>query len=42
MFNRIKQFRRIATRFNKTAISYMGFLAIAAVKLWLPTFVNMA
>ena len=25
MFNRIKQFRRIATRYDKTAISYMAF-----------------
>ena len=42
MFNRIKQFRRIATRYDKTAISYMGFLALASVKLWMPAFVNRA
>jgi transposase len=42
MFNRIKQFRRIATRYDKTAISYMGFLALASVRLWLPSFVNRA
>ncbi len=42
MFNRIKQFRRIATRYDKTATSYMGFLALASVKLWMPTFVNRA
>jgi transposase len=40
MFNRLKQFRRIATRYDKTAKSYLGFLSIAAVKLWLPEFVN--
>lgn len=40
MFSRIKQFRRIATRYDKTAKSYLGFLAIAAAWLWLPTFVN--
>jgi len=40
MFNKLKQFRRIATRYDKTAASYLGFLAIAAAKLWLPSFVN--
>ncbi|MES6426782.1 IS5 family transposase, partial [Cutibacterium acnes] len=39
MFNRIKQFRRIATRYDKTAASYLGFLALASVKLWMPTYV---
>ncbi|WP_394702266.1 transposase [uncultured Cohaesibacter sp.] len=42
MFNRLKQFRRIATRYDTTAISFMEFLCLAAVKLWLPTFVNTA
>jgi hypothetical protein len=41
MFNRIKQFRRIATRYDKTKISFAAFLAIAAAKIWLPFFVNM-
>jgi len=40
MFNRLKQFRRIATRYDKTALSYIGFLCLAAAKLWLPSFVN--
>jgi transposase len=40
MFNRLKQFRRIATRYDKTALSFLGFLFLAAAKLWLPTFVN--
>lgn len=40
MFNRLKQFRRIATRYDKTAVSFLKFLAIAAAKIWLPTFVN--
>lgn len=40
MFNRLKQFRRIATRYDKTAISFIGFLCLAAAKLWLPSFVN--
>lgn len=42
MFGRIKQFRRIATRYDKTALSFLGFLHLAAARLWLPTFVNRA
>lgn len=42
IFGRIKQFRRIATRYNKTALSFLGFLHLAAARLWLPTFVNRA
>jgi len=40
MFNRLKQFRRIATRYDKTAASFLGFLALAAAKLWMSTYVN--
>jgi transposase len=28
--SKIKHFRRVATRYDKTAVSYMGFVAIAA------------
>lgn len=42
MFNKLKQFRRIATRYDKTALSFLGFLALAAAKLWVPTYVNRA
>jgi len=42
MFNRLKQSRRIATRFDKTIISFMGFLNLAAIRIWLPHFVNKA
>lgn len=42
MFNRLKQFRRIATRFDKTKLSFAAFLAIAAVRMWLPSFVSQA
>ena len=42
MFNRIKQFRRIATRYDKTAKSFLAFLSLAAVKVWMSTFVNRA
>ena len=34
-FNRIKHFRRIATRYDKTAIMFMGGLLIAAILIWL-------
>jgi transposase len=40
MFNRLKQFRRIATRYDKTASSYAGFLKLAAACIWLIPFVN--
>jgi len=40
MFNRLKQFRRIATRYDKTRKSFSAFLALAAAKIWLPYFVN--
>ena len=40
MFNRLKQFRRIATRYDKTARSFLAFLCLAAATLWLPAFVN--
>ena len=40
MFNRLKQFRRIATRYDKTRASFEAFLALAAAKIWLPYFVN--
>ena len=40
MFNRLKQARRIATRYDKTAISFLSFLNIAASRLWLTHYVN--
>ncbi len=40
MLNRLKQFRRIATRYDKTAVSFLGFLDLAATKLWMSTYVN--
>ncbi|MBF0865247.1 transposase, partial [Gluconobacter sp. R71646] len=42
MFNRLKQMRRIATRYDKTALSFKSFLNIAAARLWIGSFVNMA
>ena len=35
LFNKLKQFRRIATRYDKTALSFMAFLHVAAIYLWL-------
>ncbi|MBF0852303.1 transposase, partial [Gluconobacter sp. R75690] len=40
MFNTLKQFRRIATRYDQTRKSFRAFLNLAAAKLWLPSFVN--
>ncbi|MFD1146003.1 transposase [Saccharothrix hoggarensis] len=34
-FNRLKQFRAIATRFDKTAVSYRGMIDLAALLIWL-------
>ena len=34
-FNRIKNFRRIATRYDKTARMFMGALFMASILLWL-------
>lgn len=32
--NRIKHYRRIATRYDKTARNYLGFLHLAAILEW--------
>jgi len=40
MFGFLKHSRRIATRYEKTALSYLSFLNIAAVRLWVKNFVN--
>ena len=42
LFAKLKDWRRIATRYDKTAASFLGFLALAAAKLWMPTYVNRA
>lgn len=34
-FNRIKGFRRIATRYDKTATMYLGALMVVGIILWL-------
>lgn len=42
MFNKVKQFRRIATRYDKTKASFEAFLNLAAARLCLRDFVNRA
>jgi len=34
-FNRLKQFRRIATRYEKRAANYLAMLTLAAILIWL-------
>lgn len=41
-FNRLKNSRRLATRYDKTAESYLGFVNLSAVRLWIRHFVNTA
>ncbi len=33
--NKLKQFRVVATRYDKTAESFLAFLQLAASRLWL-------
>ena len=35
MFNKLKHFRRVATRYDKLDISYLGFVFLAGIYLWL-------
>jgi transposase len=39
-FNKIKNARRLATRYDKTADSYLGFIHIVSIRLWTRQFVN--
>ncbi len=39
-FNKLKNSRRLATRYDKTAASYLGFVHIGAVRIWIREFVN--
>ena len=41
-FNKLKNARRLATRYDKTAASYLGFIHIVSVRLWTKHFVNTA
>lgn len=35
MINRLKQFRRVVTRYEKRAANYLGMLTVEAILLWL-------
>jgi len=34
-FNKLKQFRRIATRYDKLGATFFAFIQLAAVRIWL-------
>jgi transposase len=34
-FNRIKQCRRVATRYDRLAVNYLAFVQLASIRLWL-------
>jgi putative transposase len=36
-FNKLKQFRRVATRYDKLLANFMGFVKLAAIAIWLIT-----
>lgn len=42
MFGKLKQQRRIATRADKTVLSFESFFNLAAAGLWLKSFLNAA
>ncbi len=33
-FNKLKQFRRVATRYDKLLANFMGFVKLAAIAIW--------
>jgi transposase len=37
-FNKIKQCRRIATRYDRLAANYLAFIKLASIRLWLRTY----
>ncbi len=39
-FNRLKNFRRIATRYDKLVLSFLSFVQLAAVLIMIPKFPN--
>ena len=39
-FSKLKHSRRPATRYDKTADSYLGFILVASIRLWVGHFVN--
>jgi transposase len=41
-FNKIKQCRRIATRYDKLAANYLAFIKLAAIRIWLRVYESTA
>jgi len=41
-FNKIKQFRRIATRYDRLAQSYLAMVKLASTRLWLRAYESAA
>ena len=41
-FSELKQSRRLATRYDTTANSYLGFVLVASIRLWIRHFVYTA
>ena len=39
-FSKLKHSRRLATRYDKTANSFLGFVVIACIRLWVRHFVD--
>jgi transposase len=39
-FNELKIARRLATRYDKTANSYLGFIHLVSIRLWMREFLN--
>ena len=39
-FSKLKHSRRLATRYDKTADSFIGFILVASARLWIRHFVN--
>jgi putative transposase len=35
LFNKLKQFRRVATRYDKLLANFIGFVKLAAIAIWL-------
>ena len=39
-FSKLKHSRRLATRYDKTADSFLGFILVASIRLWVSHFVH--
>jgi transposase len=35
MFNKLKHFQRVATRYDKTVAAYLAFVVVVGIYLWL-------